>query len=179
MKEHPILFSGEMVWAILEGRKTQTRRVIKPQPNKLKTEQGLLFAQYPNDEYWYGLKCNYGYAGDHLWVRESWRPLDDDISVSKLGPGDTIYYRADYVGEALDGKWRPSIHMPRWASRITLEIVNVRVERVQDISEEDAEAEGTKSIDSFHILWDIINHARDYGWETNPWVWKICFKRLP
>jgi len=176
--ERQIIFSGEMVRAILEGRKTQTRRVIKPQPI---------------DKLWMAV-CPYGERGWRLWVRESWRPAD-------LGrvPGERqpIQYRADeatlerhyhvapaayFPGEA---KWRPSIHMPRWASRITLEVVAVRVERVQDIREDDAFAEGIcggdwlgDPVGEFAKLWDTLNQSRGFGWSVNPWVWVIEFKRV-
>jgi len=194
MKEHPILFSGEMVQAIQEGRKTQTRRVIKPQPNtlwdaaKFIGEDGFRFYCHIDPHIFVDWKCPYGQSGDGLWVREAWRPIDEDRPVNRLMAGDTIYYRADYVGEALGGKWRPSIHMPRWASRINLEIVNIRVERVQEIHPMDCIAEGATDWDNllsldthilrFHNLWDKINLKRGYGWEVNPWVWIIEFKAL-
>ena len=140
MKERPILFSGPMVRAILSGTKTQTRRVLKPQPYF--DNRGLLWWEWsrsagsasidpvgqPSDEW---LKhCPYGAPGDVLWVRETWAPSD-------LAP---VLYRAD--GPVRNGRWRPSIHMPRWASRLSLRIKSVRVERLQDITEADAIAEG-------------------------------------
>lgn len=201
MKERPILFSGEMVRAILDGSKTMTRRVIKPQPGNVTT------GPTPMGSNWmawgmYGmvrdLWCPYGQPVDRLWVRETWSQF-----APRPKPGDgvpenaCIDYRADYSASALrrgldsDGdpykppSWRPSIHMPRWASRINLEVVSVRVERVQDISEDDARAEGISNplgslaLNIFPSLWDSINLKRGYGWDTNPWVWVIEFKRLP
>jgi len=156
MKEHPIIFSKEMVWRIVCGTKTQTRRVVR--------------GVYPDPG-----SGPYGSVGDLLWVREAWRPIDDDIPVGKLTNGSTIYYRADYVSEAGE-KWRPSIHMPRWASRITLEVVNIRVEWLQQISRYDSYLEGCSSVTQFIELWDSINSKRGYGWNANPMVWVIVFK---
>lgn len=246
MKERPILFSGEMVRAILDGRKTQTRRVVKPQPS-------YDFGWYPgvgndgkslhyaNESHWRkGAAvdwCPYGQPGDRLWGREAWaqaHPLavqpgrySQPGQAGIPGPPNVQYrtiYRAD--GEplqvwrnadqshpyfTLDGPcddiaakfptvssnytrggkaihWSPSIHMPRWASRITLEITGARVERLQDISENDAQAEGYPGteIDGKHIpwsglgwfmaVWQCINGVA--SWDANPWVWAIEFKRL-
>lgn len=172
MKERPILFSGEMVRAILDGRKTQTRRVIKPQPpawawavhelsegrffwadTKLDSEDARLWPNCDDQ-----VTCPYGVNGDRLWVKENW--------------------------------WRH--HLPRWASRITLEIESVRVERVQEITRPDVEREGLQSDDTmrpghkhsdcymmhrFAELWDRINSKRGFGWDANPWVWVINFRR--
>ena len=140
MKEHPILFNGQMVNAILNNRKTQTRRVIKPQPKKccqsVKTlEHGFHF----NHQGIYDFR-KYPYAiGDRLWVRETFRQGKPMIN----GPdyNGSLAYKADY-DKYFPTKWTPSIHMPRYASRITLEITDVRVERIQEISEEDALSEG-------------------------------------
>ncbi len=165
-KERPILFSGPMVRAILDDRKTQTRRVLKPQPS-----HGVTISKFEDRWCCNGLltgipkklskpfACPHGEVGDRLWVREAFYI---DLCPYESGPlpesaefddwRDAIYYRAD--GDCCDQipececategkpKWRPSIHMPRWASRITLEITGVRVERLNDISEEDAIAEG-------------------------------------
>lgn len=171
-KERPILFSGEMVRAILDGRKTQTRRVMKHQ----------------NGAHLAFQKCPHGNPGDCLWVRESFR-----LSVP-AHEGQTGYpiYRANFKDDPILGIWKPSIHMPRWASRITLEITGVRVERVRDISEEDAKAEGWprdqelfptvntsyKANLWFERLWDSINAERGFGWDVNPWVWVLEFKRV-
>jgi len=206
MKERPILFSGEMVRAILDGRKTMTRRVIKPQPpiswdvcEPVEHTSGVFCFYRSSDTDFHGYKkCPYGQHGDRLWVKETWSQF-----APRPKPGDgvpenaCIDYRADYSASALrrgldsDGdpykppSWRPLIHMPRWASRINLEVVSVRVERVQDISEDDARAEGISNplgslaLNIFPSLWDSINLKRGYGWDTNPWVWVIEFKRLP
>lgn len=188
MVELPILFSGEMVRAILDGRKTQTRRVVK-----LPVSEIGKMVKYRGD---WVLPCEwspYGKSGDRLWVRETWWQWG--------GTEKRISYRADTLPSfAPNGGFRPSIFMPRWASRITLEVVDVRVERLQDISEEDAMAEGLTSWISdkvpdvvhygisipdvwetdprltFKRLWDSINARRGYSWITNPWVWAVEFK---
>lgn len=225
IKERPILFSAGMVKAIRQENnpKTQTRRIIKfPRPDRwlddLKSaypdgkgdwvfwdhdEPGLAeFTKkaYPNGG---GIPCPYGKPGDHLWVRETWSAIGfaAKLPISEMNKayGDNIVYKAD-VDQSLYYDWRPSIHMPRWASRITLEIVRVRVERVRDISPHDAEAEGIQvshyycdegtapdftpmhrcdPIGKFRELWDSINARRGYGWDQDPWVWVIEFKRLP
>lgn len=207
MKERPILFSGPMVRAILEGRKTQTRRVIKPQPTidwhyrtwwdrqtYAWTTCHPLNIEYQNQIQ--KIKCPYGQPGDRLWVKETWCDVYD-IKNMNFPPRKTkdctnFYYCADYTNGDMVIKWRPSIHMPRRASRIILEIDEIRVERVQDISNDDAFAEGvlpnwTKSRSgyttenpapsgaAFANLWESINAKRGYGWETNPWVWVIKF----
>lgn len=196
MKERPIIFSGEMVRAILEGRKTQTRRVIKPQPS------GDVGA-WPYDDHrenW--LVCPYGSQECRLWVRETWRPF---VLGSRFNQEVDIEYRADgqkilhhpisseklekWEGGFSDCSWKPSIHMPRWASRITLEITDVRVERVQDITDADAVAEGIDPEEdkydghqvpkvNFSFLWDSINEKRGFGWDANPWVWVVEFKKV-
>ncbi len=217
MEERPILFSGEMVSAILDGRKTQTRRVIKPQPPALWDAcaacAGCFCFYRASDPDFHGYKkCPYGQPGDRLWVRETWASLDSvdhlspkDIELLcrdagyKTGPCGDLWYQADNSyrqwgdDKQTKGKWRPSIHMPRWASRINLEITDVRVERLQDITEDDAVAEGVQYFitsgkmtrsemsmrSAFADLWDSINFKRGYGWDTNPWVWVVEFKRLP
>lgn len=148
MKERPILFSAPMVRALLAGTKTQTRRVVKPQPD----EHGLNRHGdvWPKNWKWFdssGLdhRCPYGQPGDRLWVREAFSGprCEEEFAPSAWYQADNIWYWAD--GNPSSGDWtkpRPSIHMPRWASRILLEIVAVRVERLQDISESDAKAEG-------------------------------------
>lgn len=201
MKERPILFSGQMVRAILEGRKTQTRRVAKIGDGSHVEDEDIPAAyedgsrdpwimdfqtkHYPQ---WVKRHCPYGKPGDRLWVRETWA----DTGWPLTGPA--IAYRADPDHADHDmPRWRPSIHMPRWASRITLEVVSVRVERLQEISEEDAKAEGinnageqwecyccggTKSTarGSFETLWESINGPE--SWDANPWVWVVEFKRI-
>lgn len=148
IKERGILFSGGMVRAILDGRKVQTRRVVKPQPILV----GDRTWTWPDDgrgskaSWWKEINpedcmtrfCPYQ-SGQHLWVRETWAP-NTVLPLSDRPHGDAIY-RADGVYSA---QWKPSIHMPRWASRITLEVVSVRIERLQSITEEDAIAEGVQ-----------------------------------
>ena len=198
MKERPILFSAQMVRAILEGRKTQTRRVMKPQPEMVSdhavvpwdgdpaTLQRLLFEN--------GVPCPYGQRGDLLWVREAhaYSRLFDWMAPREVPPFQLVSYRASMTDQQwhdLHAKTRVSIHMPRWASRITLRINSVRVERLNQISEEDAEREGAKrkSIDdsvyvlcsykhAFKTLWESINGPG--SWAANPWVWVIEFDRV-
>ncbi|TGB34866.1 hypothetical protein [Burkholderia thailandensis] len=222
MKERPILFSGAMVRAILDGRKTQTRRVVKlPHNNPLGEweptkfggpqggrtaagdivpEQGAIWHTRTGD----CLTCPHGQPGDRLWVRETY---------AYVGPGSgsdlpsyveerqkpenhkpaNCWYRASGEENII---WTPSIHMPRWASRITLEVTGVRAERLQDISEADAIAEGIdktaagfwstycqSDVDgtysprlSYQCLWNSINAARGFGWDANPWVWIMEFR---
>jgi uncharacterized protein YhfF len=190
--ERPILLKDEMVRAILDGRKTQTRRVMKPQP-----EGGLDFTPFAPFGVVNGkgnpLICRHGQPGDRLWVRETWQHLHnegqkaDEFEQWQQNSID-CFYLADESSpnnKPMSGRWRPSIHMPRWASRITLEITDVRVERLQDISNEDAVAEGIgtpcdmryAALDAFKPLWESIN-GHD-SWEANPWVWVIEFKRIP
>ena len=162
MKERPILFSGPMVRAILNGTKTQTRRVMRPGE---RVEKMILN------------KSPYGIPGDRLWVRETWTGADDPAHKH------AVHYRAD--GERAC-RWRPSILMPRWASRITLEVTGIRIERLCDITERDALAEGCVgdghvTVDAraaFKLLWGSLNAKRGYGWDANPWVWVIHFKRI-
>ncbi len=186
MKEHPILFSGPMVNAILQGKKTQTRRVLSYQPEPEETIYGPeLFSPTIVDEYGieepgpeiygiYGedwsLRSPYGMPGDKLWVREThW------LNTGDIGAG-TVHYRA--TEPEFFGIWRPSIHMPRWACRLNLENLKMWVERVQDISEENAIAEGVQNVDEFKKIWDSINLSRGFGWRVNPWVWVIEFKKV-
>lgn len=161
MRERPIIFSGEMVRAILEGKKTQTRRVMKPDWVR------ALDLGEPEDLVSAVTQCPYGQVGDRLWVRETWHRHDDDI----------MCYRATEICIGF-AQWKPSIFMPRKYSRITLEIVNIRVERVQDITFLDAIAEGV-DIDwperNYRLLWNRINSKRGYGWDVNPWVWCLTF----
>jgi hypothetical protein len=214
--ERPILFSGAMVRAILDGRKTQTRRVVKLVGSDVIEErvvgsgEATSEVSWPFDTTWADgddgspwYACPYGEPGDRLWVRETWAH-----DGSKAPP----LYRAswqckrDYPGVPCEhgpDRWRPSIHMPRWASRITLEVTGVRVERLQAISEADAIAEGVERADvvinghnegtryrdytgpndpsewfnsaraSFRSLWECINGPD--SWEVNPWVWCVEF----
>lgn len=191
VNDKPILFSTDMVKALLDGRKTQTRRVIKPQPEWdngafcvpgyfSNTEKGfaedLLRSSFP---------CYYGQPGDLLWVRETWKAYDRRSLLPK------IFYRATEPESWPHLKWRPSIHMFRWTSRLTLKIKDIRVERVQDISFEDTQDEGiflpggvgllhgpvieALTIADFSALWDSINLKLGYGWDSNPFVWVINF----
>lgn len=223
MKERPILMNADMVRATLEGRKTQTRRPVKQAVHPHSDQQsyaiypdgsgsgwvawlgaGGMTAEktarlYPGSE---GFKCPYGQPGDRLWVRETWahdapsleecrKRFEDGLSGGlPYGP----YFRTDSVHEGTGLRWRPSIHMPRWASRITLEITDVRVERVQDISEYDAKAEGVAPAWLDVNGKDVNAHAAPtfrqgfartmreiYGWglwEMNMWVWVVEFKRI-
>lgn len=221
MKERPILFSGPMVNAILEGRKTMTRSIVdasiedhpeswsaftvssterkyrdtwsisKPDPNGriFGTPSGTSCGR--STELWRGT-CPYGEPGDRLWVRETWGLFDTQPSD---GPA-----RAHVFFRATDGErhelrhqlWRPPIFMPRWASRITLEVTGVRLERLQQISEADAKAEGVTPFPldqegdcwtdgthrtAFEYLWQQINVKRA-SWASNPWVWVVEFVRI-
>jgi len=172
MKERPILCIAPMVRAILDGSKTQTRRVAKLTDTGRIKAVGSPRNWHPDDPNAL-IACPYGQPGDRLWVRES-------ISATVCACGQdycTGYiYRAD--GEPPTRlKWRPSIHMPRAASRITLEIVSVRVERLLDISEADARAEGVASVSEYFELWKSINGAAPSP-ENNPWVWVVEFKTI-
>jgi hypothetical protein len=210
VKERPILFKGEMVNAILAGHKTQTRRIVKP------TCSVQTFYDYlPNDEYPYYMRrkdavwdsfktmeklakkyCPYGTVGDRLWVRETWGQYILDIG--DVRQERRYVYRADEMDtpsdNGCDTPWRPSIFMPRHASRITLEIADVRVQRLQDITEADILAEGVtvdlaakmtgtpwSDLPTLHhawaALWDYINYEKA-PYESNPYVWALTFKRI-
>ncbi|MDH0718217.1 hypothetical protein [Acinetobacter junii] len=207
MSLRPILFNTPMVKAILEGRKTQTRRVMRRQPDKVErfkhgvetadTDARYAILRCYNRPKMFK-KCNSGWfadasyktpftefnVGDHLWVRETWRKYDCDecpcYEYCNCPPHGTYLYYADCLDD--EAKWKPSIHMPRSASRILLEITNIRVERVQDISEADATAEGMIADDDycaeeyFSILWNELNGWAEKGWNANPWVWCIEFR---
>lgn len=247
VKERPILFSGPMVRAILDGRKTQTRRIVKLRPGQ-EIEHGAVFSA--TDPFWM-IGSPFGKPGDRVWVRESWQirswdteegdvqvfykaspeiywslpvaPLnhpfagddpaewtehDFDKVITNLPSAKIIKDPEVEGGERWDWDdseipWRPSIHMPRWACRIVLEVTDVRVERLQAITVEDAEAEGAikvgpietfphrrlygfdmpidefwrqSPVDAYMHLWDKINGAG--SWDSNPWVWVVSFKRI-
>ncbi len=230
MKNRPILFSAPMVRAILEGRKTMTRRVMRIQPSeqwspaeygdihKMRAGDFVLRHGEPLVVGWgpcsadgeEGYSCPYGQPGDRLWLRETWCHAWDGERDCWTDP-ERYYYRADGV-EVVDedgddrSPWKPSIHMPRRASRITLEVTGVRVERLQEISYEDSIAEGIGNMASlcdemdpswrniagettevvarrlrwpqreFKNLWTSINGAG--SWEANPWVWVVEFQRM-
>jgi hypothetical protein len=191
MKERPILFSTEMVKAILAGRKTMTRRVVKPQPPEglriaCIEEDGThykewLYAENNGDPVDSIIYCPYGQAGDRLWVRERIQNC----------MGNVAYVSDAHIDGTADWVWQrdslPSIHMPKGLSRITLEITNIRVERLQEITHKDALAEGVEydvsksdgwPLSRFQHPWNSINAKRGYSWESNPWVWVIEFKEL-
>ena len=240
----PILFTDEMVRAILAGRKTQTRRPVKPQPKD--PPEGWYADAYNHSDRWcfWGprgtkdsgrctlpqFKCPFGKVGDRLWVRETFclehqvesdqpppftdgRPIRWEFAGMESDPEGADmwvqpHYRAtdptpELAYEDSDGeptvRWKPSLHMPRWASRITLEITEIRVERVQEITEEEAKAEGVlpcphpiskddECLDcyldageyscSFLNLWDQLYAKKGLGVDANPWVWVIGFRRV-
>ena len=229
MTERQILFSGPMVRAILEGRKTQTRRPIthfdgstyalNPDYVRWQFQDGEDQRASYRNKWWaypagsggssfpvHGERCRYGVEGDRLWVRETWRPTGiwDDMTTAKItkkfhdprgAMKGHLVFRADdrpYDSDC-SGIWRPSIFMPRWACRLVLEVTRVRVERLQEISESDAKAEGVTvydqdvypaatergrfwgAIDAYHDLWDSLNAKRS-PWASNPRVWVVEFK---
>lgn len=204
MKERPILFSAPMVRALLDGSKTQTRRIVKIQPPAGTVSVGIYHHPDPREHFWawdghhiieWAKPCPYGQPGDRLWVRETWaNDAEAQWETQKRG----AYYRADddaeetkanCVAAGMPFRWIPSIHMPRWASRIDLLIKSARVERLQDISETDALAEGItyaqlpenpqdaqRARTWYRGLWEQINGAG--SWEANPWVWVVEFERV-
>lgn len=232
--ERGMIFNGEMGRAILDGRKTQTRRIVKPQPEISSKDNlsgiwldkplnGLLLPKIQD----IAIHCPFGMSGDRIWVRETWATLGnedgcyvdweenlckgDERSAARIyrasceqRPGDyglwsipdDDYWKPHTKDHKFEGAWRPSILMPRWASRILLEITNVRVEQLNVISERDAQAEGVAKLQggfwqhyqpgwtqhqlsargSFVTLWKSI--YGEESWNSNPWVWVIEFKRL-
>jgi hypothetical protein len=208
MTERPILFRAEMVRAVLDGRKTQTRRVMKPQNRyaacggdwKANAAGGMtLHVSKSNGQ------CPYGEAGDDLWVRERQEVTNIMRNEDGRPIAVQVSYRADDCESAFIGyperlKGEPVVGKClsyggyRESSRIHLEVTGVRVERVQDISEGDAKAEGASGCkpsqsyagleggpcrSQFRMLWDSINLNRGFGWKSNPWVWVVEFKRWP
>lgn len=193
MTERPIIFSAPMVLALLEGRKTVTRRLVKVQPQV--TNEGDAAWRDAKADLWrnarqYARDCSpYGVTGDRLWVRETCDYFAGDKSVAP--ERRIIYYRERDDFPAATGKWCSPLLMPRWASRITLEVADVRVERLQAISEEDAGAEGVGAARAgqgengpiathrtgFVRLWQSLN-AKRAPWESNPFVWCISFRKL-
>lgn len=204
MTERPILFSAAMVRALLAGTKTQTLRIVKPQPHSVAlVASGNHLFDYRDDLGDYSrvvpmdkavTLCPHGKPGERLWVRESFRLARgydkmSPLSVGKLCAGGDVgcHFNADGDPPGTAGKLRPGIHMPRWASRITLEITEVRVQRLQEISDADAWAEGitasSVSTDEpgdaarlYRLLWESINGSG--SWAANPWVWCIGFRRF-
>lgn len=183
--ERPIIFTPKLVREIIEGNKTQTRRVVKPQPSKRDIHRNRIAVAHTSP---------YGDAGDRLWVRETFWP-----AYRRTKTNNGCVYREQYIEPTdLDPSlyhqktWTPSIHMFRWQSRINLEVVSVRVERLREISPEDALAEGIhmrggsriapfNAVNDFRKLWDSINDnppKRPYGWKANPFVWVVEFKKL-
>ena len=236
MREKPIIFSGEMVRAILDGRKTVTRRVVR-KPESLGCVTGHPCIGCDCESIVYKDLCPFGQPGDRLWVRENFlvvptpecsfgeamrgakltvfyhdgRRLDLEGGVA-IGPGVRVCLAAADYSVDNYGRWRPPIFMPRWASRITLEVADVRVERLQEIADADVLAEGVRYLhmsdraedaicrrrsaaaqDRPELLndpafatrcrfaegWDRLNAKRGYSWESNPWVWRVEFRRLP
>lgn len=201
-RERPILFSAEMVRAILDGRKTQTRRVVQmPRawaragctldgaradgPSPFSPLGEYLHVPKPADGTSHRLYSPYGVAGERLWVREAW----GQVSWTSLTHGpkpprvETVYRAGPHPlgrdvphGWTSGNRWRPSIHMPRSASRLTLELTEVRVERLQAISDADVLAEGVTDGLAYVQLWDGLNAPRGYGWNANPWVWVLGFR---
>jgi len=234
VKERPILFSGPMVRAILSGTKTQTRRVVKPQPGSLDQVIQIDRTWHQTDSRGGHMSlvgsragaCPYGAPGDRLWIRETCRaeeaadgydgiryPADNAwVKIANTSEPADAWLALFHYGQPSDGgearhpgkstgKGVPSIHMPRWASRLTLEITDVRVQRLQDISDGDARAEGVRPlplqegddpsawwevepgqhqartpVDSYRKLWNAINGRG--SWDANPWVWAVSFKRI-
>ncbi len=185
--EKPIIFCADMVRAILDGRKTQTRRIIKPQPEGPGPSHA---AQLPDGDWVWGnnsgqtFRCPHP-VGTWLWVRETWWHNES------IPGADGLAYRAagNFPSYMAGARWRSPIHMPRWASRITLEVTQVRVQRTQEISCEDALSEGVLPAGSMVIdwtayrcgfvsLWNRLNAKRGYGWDVNPWNFAYTFKRL-
>ncbi|MEP8655833.1 hypothetical protein ABKV48_15785 [Enterobacter hormaechei] len=189
MKERGMIFNGEMVRAILDGRKTQTRRLLKWKQTRFteigEREDGRRWPWSEDAEhacdFWH--PCPFGTVGDRIWVRETFCAVPDHEEPAGCS---ALLYAADGNGQY--GKWTPSIHMPRWASRITLEITGVRVERLASVSDEDAGKEGYPANPApyggtmdkwlwFRGLWDSI--YPDQSFKHNPWVWVIEFKVVP
>ena len=193
-----------MVRAILEGRKTQMRRIVKPQPEDFEPGEGRWKSpikceyynplkvdrygeEYPGEEVFgfadesEGWVCPYGASGDRFWVRETWK-WEGDTKFTDIDPIGSFYYKVDDVEDIIAG-WKSSRFMPKLAARLFLEITNIRVERVQNISEDEAKAEGVfihkvypAPRMEFANLWDSI-HKKENRWNDNPWVWVIEFKR--
>lgn len=204
MKERPIIFSAPMVCAILSGQKTQTRRIVKNDRQNLGGGDGIncRVAKYRASTR--RTICPYGQPGDRLWVRETWAETDmadgapviayragGCVAIGRTEPDSRDYLIHQFAFDTTHvGAWRSPIHMPRWASRILLEVVSVRVERLRDISEADAMAEGTGLRDcvsigcseaesakqAYELLWESIHN--DGSWDANPLVWAIEFRRI-
>lgn len=189
--------SAPMVRALLDGTKTQTRRVMRDQPCKLLDfNRGHLSIRVRRAVYqafspqFPPVRCPYGQPGDRLWVREAWSRDEEDGALfyrADVGTGNEADDWQRNIDDGASGyRWKPSILMPRWASRITLEVTGVRMERLQDISEADAVAEGVSgkrtadadfsAREAYSVLWEQINGPG--AWDANPWVWVVEFKRV-
>lgn len=213
MKESPIPFKGDMIRAVLSGQKTQTRRPMKPIPVYPDAFDGLRREIHDGQVHFWAsgaelpahkFRCPYGQPGDRLWVKETFYKYYP----SETWPEPKALYKADGItlcdkdSEGKKQRWTPSIHMPRILSRITLEITDIRVERVQNITSDGAIAEGAYEVrkvgddiahatwtmdgldwrydtprEAFAATWDSLYAARGFGWDVNPWVWVITFKR--
>lgn len=221
VKERPILFSGEMVRAILDGRKTQTRRIVKPQP-ELSETGGFVHVDRKGKRWATGLGSDFAgtcrnfvasvspfKVGQRLWVRETWQCEDcEGVTPRNIEPSTPVAYSATATPEdRRDISWQPSIFMPRWASRITLEITEVRVQRLQEISRDDSFREGVEHVNPYETHPELPNGMpacfRNYqdggwfaadpiasfrslwksingpdSWNANPWVWAITFRKI-
>lgn len=203
MKDTPLLFTPENAQKSHDGTKTQTRRIIKPQPGKLVSffhqlsasgskENGLWFpmiSKWVQDQHTKVLPCPYGMVGDRLWVREAWGFQDDAHTIVqyKASKRQAATYEEWAAGGDLwmhHAKWKPSIHMPKWACRTWLEITDVRVEQIRNISELDCEAElgvppyslGNVAYQKFQNLWISINGQE--SWDRNDWCWVLSYKKV-
>jgi hypothetical protein len=173
MKERPIIMAADSAMAILDGRKTMTRRVVTGNALKMLTiaSPDVVARDLPKWK-----------VGDRLWVRETWKPIHhaqrhNETYVEYEYPWGRKSIKHN-LGMDIPTKWRSPIFMPRWASRIILEITDVKVEQLQNITEEDAIKEGYDRRDAYAWAWNSINAKRGYPWESNPWVWVIEFKRV-
>lgn len=194
MNARPILFRDEMVDKLLMDWKTQTRRAIKPQPRTDATHGDIEQSEkYPGEFFQWvdggdklpSFTCPYGVPGDLLWVRETWHtdtlPLEQARAEHEdMMSESPIYFRASVEELEAGYLWRPSIHLPRWASRLTLRITDIRVQRVQEITEYECEEEGVGHVmphsarEMYAKLWDSINGKG--AWRRNPWVWALTFE---
>lgn len=201
MSEYPIVMAAESIRAIQAGRKTQTRRVWRDAP------VSMAWAGVTHDGWWAGhdadghelcrVRCPYGRPGDLLWVRETWA-FPHEHSTNYIVDKVPAIYRADGVIEA--DHWRSPRFMPRAASRITLKVVDVQLQRLQEISYQDVEAEGYNVVNRLPLMlppgtdavkiveyiaretyreaWDALNARRGYPWASNPWVWVVSFTKI-